>query len=401
MFAALVMAAACAAESSDVPAVTVRDSAGVRIVENAVQDGGPPVYAELGVPDLQIGVVHGDAAYTFTRIVDVRTLPDGAILVVDGQAQEVRIFDDVGSHVLTFGGPGSGPGEFTQIGSLAGVSGDTVRIWDGRALRLSTFLADGRFLEDRVVEGERLVSTTRATRLSDESLLLEGTAFPAPDGDPEDLRISNLLRRALPSGSLDTMVVAPGAQVAIGEETSTVIDGRTRTVRLMLQSLISYDLHVAVGEDHVFLGRNDAYRIERRSYLGVPDLVIEVPGMRYALEPSEVEEIEQRRLDLCDNEQCVEVNERSFERFPAPEWRPAFSDLRVDALGHLWVAEWEPFGVPVTGWHVFDTDGELLGRVAVPPGLEVHEVGADYILGVQENELDVPFVRRFPLGRLR
>ena len=43
----------------------------------------------------------------------------------------------------------------------------------------------------------------------------------------------------------------------------------------------------------------------------------------------------------------------------------------------------------------------VLGRVATPPGLEVHEIGEDYILGVELNDLDVPFVRRYPLRRLR
>ena len=40
-------------------------------------------------------------------------------------------------------------------------------------------------------------------------------------------------------------------------------------------------------------------------------------------------------------------------------------------------------------------------RVEVPPGLEIHEIDPDDVLGVQRGELDVPFVRRYPLTRLR
>ena len=84
-----------------------------------------------------------------------------------------------------------------------------------------------------------------------------------------------------------------------------------------------------------------------------------------------------------------------------PEVRPAFSELQVDALGNLWVAEYEPTPRSVSGWHVFSPDGELMGRVAIPIGLEIHEIGPDYVLGVEFDELDVPFVRRYPLTRLR
>lgn len=82
-----------------------------------------------------------------------------------------------------------------------------------------------------------------------------------------------------------------------------------------------------------------------------------------------------------------------------PETEPAFSDLIVDALQHLWVAEYALEADSVSGWHVFSPDGELLGRVAVPPRLAIHEIGADCVPGVQRNELGVPFVRRFPLTR--
>ena len=84
-----------------------------------------------------------------------------------------------------------------------------------------------------------------------------------------------------------------------------------------------------------------------------------------------------------------------------PEIRPAFSELKIDALDNLWVAEYEPVPRSVSAWHVFSPEGALMGRVAIPVGFEVHEIGADYVLGVELNELDVPFVRRYPLTRLR
>jgi len=40
-------------------------------------------------------------------------------------------------------------------------------------------------------------------------------------------------------------------------------------------------------------------------------------------------------------------------------------------------------------WSVFAPDGVWLGRVTLPSGLEVYEIGSDYILGRSMDEMDV------------
>jgi hypothetical protein len=48
-------------------------------------------------------------------------------------------------------------------------------------------------------------------------------------------------------------------------------------------------------------------------------------------------------------------------------------------------------------WIVFDSDGRWLGAVEVPPNGRVSEIGADYVLGVWRDELDVERVQMFEL----
>jgi hypothetical protein len=151
----------------------------------------------------------------------------------------------------------------------------------------------------------------------------------------------------------------------------------------------------------VVVAASDAYRLVHRSATGNPTMIVTAPDLERPFAPGEVEELLEKSIADCSSALCPGITERMFEAYEVPETRPAFSELIFDALDHLWVAEWEPDGTPVTGWHVFSSDGELLGRVAVPPGLEVHEIREDYVLGVVTNELDVPFVRRYPLTRLR
>ncbi|NNM34643.1 MAG: hypothetical protein HKO53_16305, partial [Gemmatimonadetes bacterium] len=50
-------------------------------------------------------------------------------------------------------------------------------------------------------------------------------------------------------------------------------------------------------------------------------------------------------------------------------------------------------------WTVFDPDGRLLGRVETPPGLRVLQIGADFMVGHRNDELDVEHIQVWGLDR--
>jgi hypothetical protein len=88
-----------------------------------------------------------------------------------------------------------------------------------------------------------------------------------------------------------------------------------------------------------------------------------------------------------------------FSKMPIPDTLPAFRSLKVDAMGWLWaeVYDWDP--TSPTEWMVFDRDGRARGTLTTPDGLDVESIGADYILGVWKDDLDIEFVRRYALKR--
>lgn len=388
------------------PTATVRDSAGVSIVENAVPGGLAPAYAELGPLELEIGVMDGDPAYTFSRITAARTLEGGEILVAEGRAQELRVFDAEGTHLRTIGRAGEGPGEFGTVSGLAELRGDTVRVWDGRNRRVSSFLTDGTFLYDFSTSTVQFRSVRSVVYLPDRTLLTLSTDFPE-GGPAAGATTSEVVRRVDletgPDTGTDTIAVLPGREMMIGEQrTVTTDDGRTQRVTLIMSPMISGQAYVAVGAEYAYVGHSARYAIQRYLPSGDLDLILTVPDLDRPMEDAEAETIVRNRLEACDGDQrCEDYVHQMSEAFDPPELRPAFSDLRVDDLGDLWVAEWEHDPDDVAGWHVFTSDGELRGRVAIPPGLRIQEIGADYVLGVRENELDVPFVQRYALSRLR
>jgi len=84
-----------------------------------------------------------------------------------------------------------------------------------------------------------------------------------------------------------------------------------------------------------------------------------------------------------------------------PETRAAYSALRVDATGAVWLRTGRH--LPPTDaspeWTVFSHAGVLLGTFTLPDRFEPFQFGGDYVLGVWRDELDVEFVRVYGLER--
>jgi hypothetical protein len=135
--AALPLLAACGGEAG-AAAPVVRDSAGVRIVENARPAWGEGEgWRSSPEPLVDVGLAEGDAAYQFGRVAGALRLDDGRIVVADGQANELRWFDAAGRHLKTAGRKGGGPGEFDGLHALLRLPGDSV------AARAATSCAAG------------------------------------------------------------------------------------------------------------------------------------------------------------------------------------------------------------------------------------------------------------------
>jgi hypothetical protein len=83
---------------------------------------------------------------------------------------------------------------------------------------------------------------------------------------------------------------------------------------------------------------------------------------------------------------------RLLEMVEVPEAKPAYGRLLVDVEDNLWVAQYRRDPASQSHWDVFDRIGRWLGPVATPAGLEVLEIGVDYVLGVGRDAFDVEYV---------
>lgn len=71
---------------------------------------------------------------------------------------------------------------------------------------------------------------------------------------------------------------------------------------------------------------------------------------------------------------------------------PAFDRLRTDTDGNLWVRYFPRPGEERTEWVVFTPDGLRVGAISLPIKASLLDIGSDYVLVVETDELDVPTV---------
>jgi hypothetical protein len=88
---------------------------------------------------------------------------------------------------------------------------------------------------------------------------------------------------------------------------------------------------------------------------------------------------------------------RMIDELPYPDVIPPYGMTVLDSEMNLWVEEFRVTESDPADWSVFDDEGVWLGRVTLPKGLEIYEIGADYILGRSLDELDVERIEVYQL----
>ncbi|HYW07328.1 MAG TPA: hypothetical protein VE913_10250, partial [Longimicrobium sp.] len=137
---ALFLLAACGAAKGRESSATVRDSAGVRIVEN--RGAGTLGWTVEEAPMLDIG---GDGEAALFQVTDAKRLRDGRIVIASAGSHELRIHAADGRLMRGVGREGKGPGEFASPFWVGTLRGDSIGVWDAGLGRLTVFTAAGEY----------------------------------------------------------------------------------------------------------------------------------------------------------------------------------------------------------------------------------------------------------------
>lgn len=363
----------------------VRDSAGVRIVENRCPDDSPgPIWRLSAAPIVEIGVQEGDPDYELFGARSSARLSDGKIVVANAGAYELRWYDAAGSYLGTAGRQGGGPGEFEGIDRVARLAGDSVLAYDDEQNRISVFGAGGELARTATLRGPR---GFLAGVFDDGSLLITAQVI---EGLSEGLsRWKQGAFRYNGDGEfLDTLGVFPGIEwvIAIGE---SGVGMRSRP--------FGRSASFAVWGSTFYAGTQDEYEIA--VYGADGDLVASVrldcanpPVTAADIEAHKAEEL----AEAADEDERRQVRSE-LDGLPYPQEMPAYGRIAIDAEGNLWIAEYRPTGREQPRWLVFDSEYRLLGAVETPPVFVIHEIGSDYVLGRARDELGVEYIRLYQL----
>jgi hypothetical protein len=387
--------AACAGEGERATH-TVRDSAGVVIVDNSgpqwPEGGGWRVADE---PRLDIGVLEGDPHYQFDRVAGALRLSDGRIVVANAGTGELRFYDAAGRFLSASGRKGGGPGEFEGMAWLRATAGDSLLTYDYQQRRMSLFDPQGHFIRSFVPQP--LAGTAAFPRyaapFADGSLLLVAARFAGPDGGLRSgvSRDTVLYLRCDGEGAtLDTM----GSFV--GDERYMKVDEQSVVIGIRA---FGHSGQTAVQGDGFYYGSSDRFEIGYYAADGALRQVIRLAQVNLSVTAQDIERFKQEQLADARDDLDRQLWERMLEDMTYPETMPAYGEFQTDAEGNLWVGVYRRPGDEQPRWLVFDPQGALLGTLPTPPRFSVYQIGFDFLLGRWRDELDVEHVRLYELRK--
>ena len=370
------------------------DSAGIRITENASPPEGSRLPWLIGSePMVSIGELDGEEPYMLHWAGNVARLSDGRIMVENSGSSEVRMFDASGSHLVSWGGEGEGPGEFMPLTRAAPWPGDSIVAWYSSGRGISVFDSDGTYGRSFVLRSDEAEVWRRPRPIA-----VRADATILAIRDPEDA---------------DTAVVeiwdADGAlSASLGTHPHREVIVTTNEQGYKELSLTAYGRELVTGQWGDLVVASHTSRYEIRAFRDDGTLARIVRREHVLRAPTEEDRksyIDEQLAMFAANPhlppEMVEQARKSWESTPFAEAFPAFSRVLSDAAGNLWVREYDfpREGRPAPLWTVFDPDGRVLGFMETPKGLGVVQIGEDYILGHYRDELDVEYVQVWPLER--
>ena len=365
----------------------------------AFRDEGWTVSSE---PDVVIGGADEREGYLLQQVAGATRLGDGRIVIADGGSSEISFYDSLGTHLMTVGGEGEGPGEFRGILQIQRLPGDTLLVFSYRP-GLTWLSPQGDYLRSERVNLNQVIRLPCRIGEGNWFMLRDGSLLtvlednfgfdPCPPSPESPWRQTGLMARSVAlDGTFDTLGIFPATE------------RNSPNYRAYGRSLV-----LAFGPDRIYAGDTGAQEILALSLQG--DTLQRYPTPWEAVPvPAEAKREDVRRFERPDG--TVQIG----NPYLYPEHYPLFGRLLADEAGFLWVMAYPVLLEPISSWMLERVYGSLVeeggarwrvlgpaGRVVTelraPQGLVPLEIGEDYVLGVFKDELDVQAVQLHRLVR--
>ena len=397
---ALMFAAACGGEAGGAAdwAGTVEDSAGVQLVKNSLTplwgEGDAWVLEEV----MTIGEAAGDPDYQFGQIAGIAITADGQIVLVDQQAQHLKVFDQAGAYVRTIGQAGSGPGEFgPQVGPVLIGRADTLIVPDLGNQRVNILRSDGSEPADfRISFEQGIPARWDMTETGDLVYQLRALNLP----NTEQRETLDLIATVSYAGEVVDTLLTP----ARGESFTFGDDGQP--IRMIFAPEPVWSM---VGDDGLCFAVNDVFQLSMFDALGTLTRIVSLPVERKPVTDADIEFF-METVDRLLEEQGVPPEQAEIVKstFNFAEFFPSFLQMMPGPGGSLWAQRvqeptgmteeeretWNPLlDLGATEWDILDAEGRYLGVLDVPHRFQPVTFEGDLVYGIWRDEFDVQYVR--------
>ena len=374
--AAAVVTGACAGEAERDSAMVVDTVAGVVHVRHSA-DASRWRLREVAA----IGSAEGPAS--FGRVRSVVADREGNVYVADNQASEIRVFGPDGAHLRTFGRTGAGPGEFTDIYSLAWM-GDSLAVLDPRRGHITLLSQQGEWIRE-IPHPAVTGPDVRLNIVGNEIYSIDVTA--GPDGQPT----RHYLRYA--GGRIDTLPYP--VQRSSGPQGTILCRPAGGGLTFFTNPYVARVMQSPAPEGGVALVNGAEYRVAILDSTRDTALVIEKAHQPVPISDEEWERVIKPHREWSERNPGVKCSPAEFTR---PAGRPAIRTVFFDDAGRMWVEATTTAG---HSFDVFDQRGTHLGNLpspgrqaSVPP-----YVRDDRLYLVTADSLDVQSVKVFGIER--
>lgn len=362
-------------------APTVRDSAGIRIVENGPRASAPVTFRLASKPRLEVGGLEADPDLEFDHnqgYLRAALLPDGGLAVID--VWRVHFFSANGTRRAVVGRKGAGPNEFRYLMGICRTRGDTLVVYDSHNKRVTLLTSAGRVASAFQVEPNWSTGF--------DSCYADGTLHfsrMVPAAATDSVQPVELFRTRLDGSKVGRdlsftsrkfdMITSSGAIYTAGGAHLLYVDARDNQIRL-------YDAQGKLA------------RIVRTADPILPVTNEQAEARMLGSIPRDVPAAErQQRIDLMRS------------RGHAASW-PGYEMLQSDPAGRIWALDKFMVSGQQLAWTAFDAEGRLLGRLALSPlpgeqrPPQVIAFGDDAVLVRRRDSDGAAYLSLFPLERV-
>lgn len=385
--AAGLMASCFPVSDAPVPAArAVTDSAGIRIVRLSLES--MPVCA-LSSGSLRIGSLEGAGGTGLTQVQDVDVLQDGRIGVLDYQEAAVLLFAEDGTPAGRIGGRGDGPGELDRVWFLDVLSDGRILVGDYLPFAWHLYRPDGRHL--------------RTVVLSPEVRGRPDFAFPL--GDRPDFVVQDVSGRPTdPTGRFTDET----RHVIRYSYTGEAVDSLGQ---LYFRRTGFTDLENRMVEDALFGARGSVFPVgDLVGYAsgrdpevrllepgGAPLRIIRWPSgdreVRSAIVSAARAEMRSQLEGLLTDDRIDQYLMTSFDSREVAERLPAYGRVTSGEDGGIWIERFvRPGTIDPPEWFVLEPSGRVRCSLAMPTGFIPMHFSRTRLIGVELDELRVPYV---------